>query len=144
MSHGGKRIGAGKPRGHKAAHVLAREAGKAQALAQVVQEAKATAEGTLREIAALANVSISDYVRPDGTWKPLSELTREQAACIASVELLRKNVEAGDGHIDTVLKFKLWDKLKALELLAKHFALLTEKIEHSGGIDITWQNEPKS
>ena len=36
------------------------------------------------------------------------------------METLVKNAEAGDGHTDTVLKLKLYDRLKALELLAKY------------------------
>jgi len=30
---------------------------------------------------------------------------------------------------DTVHKFKLWDKVHALEILAKHFKLLVERVE---------------
>jgi hypothetical protein len=33
---------------------------------------------------------------------------------------------------------KAWDKVKALELLAKHFALLVDKTEVTGGITISW------
>ncbi len=124
------------PVGHTTRKVAVRQAVEAQVLAEVAQKAKVTAQGVLAEIALLSNVSIKDYVNPDGSWKALSELTREQAACIASVELLRKNVEAGDGHIDTVLKFKLWDKLKALEMLAKHFSLLVERLDISGTVEI--------
>jgi hypothetical protein len=34
----------------------------------------------------------------------------------------------------------LWDKPKALEMLAKHFGLLLERVEHSGGIELKWQD----
>jgi hypothetical protein len=36
---------------------------------------------------------------------------------------------AEDGRQHTVYKIRFWDKVRALELLAKHFALLTEQIE---------------
>jgi hypothetical protein len=41
-----------------------------------------------------------------------------------------KNAAAGDGKTDVIHKVKLWDKVRALELLAKHFALLVERTEH--------------
>jgi phage terminase small subunit len=61
-----------------------------------------------------------------GNLKPLSTLTEEQASCIGGFEVLIKNAKAGDGVTDTIHKFKLWDKPKALEMLAKHFALLVD------------------
>jgi hypothetical protein len=50
----------------------------------------------------------------------------EQGAALAGFEVLIKNAKAGDGITDTIYKFKLWDKVRALEVLAKHFALLTD------------------
>ena len=47
----------------------------------------------------------------------------------ASIETIIKNAQAGDGHTDTVLKFRLWSKERALEMLAKHFVLLTEVVQ---------------
>jgi len=38
-------------------------------------------------------------------------------------------VAAGDGHTDTIHKMKFWPKVHALDLLAKHFALLVEKVD---------------
>lgn len=71
-----------------------------------------------------------------GNLKPLHTLTAEESACIAGVEVVIKNAKAGDGVTDTIHKIKVWDKPKTLEMLAKHFGLLTEKIEHSGGLVI--------
>jgi phage terminase small subunit len=31
-----------------------------------------------------------------------------------------------------MLKMKLWDKLKALEMLGKHFGLFVDRTEHTG------------
>ena len=47
--------------------------------------------------------------------------------------MIIKNARAGDGqHTDEVHKFRLWDKTRALEALAKHFGLVTERLEVSG------------
>jgi hypothetical protein len=46
-----------------------------------------------------------------------------------------KNAAAGDGHTDTVHKIKLADKLKELDLLARHFALLHDQMSIEGDWD---------
>jgi hypothetical protein len=49
---------------------------------------------------------------------------------VASVKRTKKNLVTGDGQQEDVVEFKLWDKLQALEMLAKHFALLTEVVKY--------------
>jgi hypothetical protein len=39
-----------------------------------------------------------------------------------------------------VLKLRVHDKTKALDTLAKHLNLMTEKVEHQGAIVIKWQD----
>ena len=49
-----------------------------------------------------------------------------------------KNAKAGDNHTDEIHKLKLWDKPRNLEMLAKHFALLTEKLDVNAKIALSW------
>ena len=42
------------------------------------------------------------------------------AAAVSSVEVTKRNLEAGDGKQEDVVKIRLWDKPKNLELLFKH------------------------
>ncbi len=86
-------------------------------------KADLTAERVLEEIRRLAFSDIGDLLDNDGTPKPLSALSPEQSAAISSYEVVLKNAEAGDGHTDRVLKVRMWDKLKALELLCRHLRL---------------------
>ena len=95
----------------------------------------------LREAASLAYSDIRALFDEHGNLLPVHQLPAHVAASIASVEIVKKNLAAGDGQTDTVHKLKLWDKSKNLEMLFKHLGLLTERIEHSGGIDIRWQGE---
>lgn len=141
MPRGGKRPGAGMPKGYKTAAVAAREAGQREAIAKVQEEAKLTAERVLAELSLHSFANVQDLFDEQGNLRPIHTLTREQAACISSLEVIKKNAQAGDGQTDIVHKVKVWDKIKALEMLAKHFALLTEKVEHSGGIDVRWSTE---
>lgn len=108
---------------------------------QQLAKADITAERVLQEIGRLAFSDVRTLFDANGKIKPLHTLSADEAACIAGLEVIIKNAEAGDGHMDTVHKIKVWDKSKNLEMLAKHFALLTEKIEHSGGLTIRWQGE---
>lgn len=102
------------------------------------QLAKADLSATrvLEELRRLAFADVRTLFDEAGNLRPLHTLTADQAACIAGLEVIIKNAEAGDGKTDKVHKIKLLDKTKSLEMLAKHFALLTDKIEHSGGLVI--------
>jgi hypothetical protein len=46
--------------------------------------------------------------------------------------VVRRNVDGADGHSDTVVKVRLVDRGKYVELAAKHQGMLTEKVELSG------------
>ena len=106
-------------------------AGKAKQL----DRAELTAARVLQELGRVAFVNGRDYWTPDGDAKHPKELTVEEGACLAGFEVLIKNAKAGDGVTDTVHKFKLWDKVHALEILAKHFRLLVERVEITDGAD---------
>jgi phage terminase small subunit len=107
-------------------------AGQAQRFAR----AELTADRVLEELRRLAFADIRTLFDEAGNWKPIASLTAEEAAQIEQFEVIIKNASAGDGHLDTIHKIKRTDKLKALELLAKHFALLVERVQVSGDADL--------
>jgi phage terminase small subunit len=100
-------------------------AGKARQLAA----ADLSAARVLEELRRVAFASARDYFDADGSLKHPHQLTAEQAASVAGLEVVIKNVAAGDGHTDTIHKLKFWPKVHALELLAKHFELLVERVK---------------
>lgn len=126
----------GRPKGTKSPKTRAMEAARLQMQEQLIADAKRT----LNELSVIGTVNIQDYFDASGNLIPIHQLDRRLGSAIASLEVIKKNMAAGDGVTDTVAKMKLWDKLKALEMLAKHFGLLVEKLEHSGGIEIRWQD----
>jgi phage terminase small subunit len=115
----------------------------------------AIAEGTKKQLAKveltadmvkdrlrmLAFQDIRKLFDAQGNLKPLHELDDDAAAMVAGLEVVKKNVAAGDGVVDTVHKVKVVDPVKALEMLAKHYGLLAEKVEHTGGVEVVfrWQ-----
>lgn len=110
----------------------------AELMNKAADRAELSAARVLEELRRLSFTDIRTLFDDNGNLKPITSLTEEQAACIGGFEVIKKNAEAGDGFIDTVHKVKVIDKTKALEMLAKHFALLIEKVEHSGGMSFRW------
>jgi len=100
-----------------------------------------TPERTLLEIARIAYSDVASFFNPDGTIKKPHELDEDQRASLAGFEASIQNVSAGDGKQDVIHKFKAWDKTKALEMLAKHFGMLQDKVDHTGKIEITWLDQ---
>jgi phage terminase small subunit len=84
----------------------------------------------LQELGYVALSRVSHYFDPiTKAARHPSELAADAAAALAGFEVIIKNAEAGDDHMDTIHKFKLWDKVKAIELYMKHYGMLVEKIE---------------
>lgn len=100
-----------------------------------------TAEDVKRRLAQRAFMDPRKFWHVDGRLKAIHELDDDAAACLQGFEVVIKNTAAGDGVTDTVHKIKLSDADKSLEMLAKHFGLLVEKVEHSGGLEIKWADE---
>lgn len=117
---------------------LAREAARAARLAEIGLTEKAIVD----ELAILGFSNVADLFDASGNLKPIKDLTREQALTVSSFEVIKKNAEAGDGIVDTIHKARLWDKIKALELLGKAHGIFTEKVEHTFA-DFAWLKDPK-
>ena len=96
--------------------------------AKQLEKVDLSAERVLEEMRRLALGDVRGLFDESGDLKPLHTLTEAQAAMIGGFEVVIKNAKAGDGHTDTIHKVKVWDKTRALEMLGKHFALLTEHV----------------
>jgi phage terminase small subunit len=84
----------------------------------------------LRELGYVALARVSDYFDPvTRDVRHPADLGPAAAAALAGFEVLIKNAEAGDDQTDTIHKFKLWDKVKAIELYMKHYGMLVERVE---------------
>jgi phage terminase small subunit len=83
----------------------------------------------LTEVKRLALVDIRSLYREGGSLKPPQEWDDDTAAAVAGIEVHREFIGKGKNRksIGYIKKVKLWDKTKALDLLAKHLNLLIEK-----------------
>jgi phage terminase small subunit len=101
---------------------------------EAAQGAVMTAQAVLEELTKLALANMQNYVGEDGITLGVQEVTREQAAAIQ--EYTVEHYTEGNGEDAKPVKkirLKLADKLRALELLGKHYALFTERHVHELG-----------
>lgn len=85
------------------------------------------ADDVLRELLRIAQVDISRIYDLEGRLLPVHDMPEDVRRAISGVE----TVEVGDDDkgIASIRKVRFWDKTKALELLAKHLKLLTDRVE---------------
>jgi phage terminase small subunit len=97
-------------------------------------QAELKASDVISELRKLAFVDVASAYDKDGYLKPLKELPPELRASLHSLET--EELFAGRGmmrrKIGVARKAKFHDKTRPLEILAKYFKLLTDKVEVSG------------
>lgn len=95
---------------------------------KVTTKLEISQERTMQEIGRLAFSSIKCLFNEDGSLKKITDLTEEEAAILSSVEI--EEITAGyadnKASIGFTKKLKLWDKPKALEMLAKHYKIFSD------------------
>jgi Terminase small subunit len=98
-----------------------------------------TAQQVLEELTKLALANMQDYMKPGLDGDPVldfAKLTREQASALQEVTVDRYTEGRGEDAREVKrVKFKLADKLRALELLGKHYGLFNERRVHEVGGD---------
>lgn len=108
----------------------------AAALAEATEErfgrARINADEVFKQIARIGFVDVRDLFTWDddrAAYVPSDQLTSDQAAAISAVKSDTTHYTDNDGNRETRIKLELKteSKIRALELLAKHFAMLTDK-----------------
>lgn len=111
---------------------------------RVIKERLAMDEArVLEELRKVATFSLADVldIQEDGTARlNLEHADVDQLAALSEVQIEKHEIGGGDDDgpvvIKTTIKIKAHSKLDALEKLGKNLKLFTDKIEHSGSIDI--------
>ena len=78
-----------------------------QGKAKQLEAADVSAGRVLEEMRRLAFCDIRTFFDEHGNLKPIAQLTAEQGSALASMEVIIKNTEAGDGKTHRVHKFKV-------------------------------------
>lgn len=114
----------------QASQLLARPEVKeriAQLLRPQRQAVVANQERVIQELSAIAFGNVKELYDEHGRLKPIHELEDHVAATIAEVhEETRIEGRGDDAETVRTKKVKSWDKMKALEMLAKHFKMYTD------------------
>jgi phage terminase small subunit len=129
----------------KTAHSVGHETLKKPEVAQAIAEAQSqraartgvTADMVVRELARIGFSDLRKVLSQNGSLLNPGEWDDDTAASIASIEVVTNSGNSGedeDGRkiVEHVHKIKVWDKNSALEKLAKHLGMFTEKHEHTG------------
>lgn len=111
------------PRLLKSPQVLA---AVAQAQKERAQRLEVSADDVLRELVRIARVDVGEAFDDNGRLRPFRDIPEDTRRAISAVDV----EELDEGGL--LKKVKCWDKVKALELLAKHLGLLRDKVEVSG------------
>ncbi len=99
------------------------------------------------EMMNLLKIDITEAFKPDGTLKAIEDMPEGVRKFIAGIE--NEELFEGKGenrqHVGTLRKVRFWDKVRGMELMAKHLKMLVEKHEHSGKITLAdlLSEEPK-
>ena len=98
-----------------------------QQTALLIAARTATAAQVLETVSAWVLADPRQYMRPDGSLKSLSELTPQESAALQSFDIVSGNVDSGDGGRDRIARYKLVDKVRAADILAKYHGLAQPK-----------------
>jgi phage terminase small subunit len=101
---------------------------------KIIAKTDLTAQMVIDELRKLAFSNMEDFTKVDENGDRYfdlgSHLTREQLAALGELTIDRYDEgDENDIRIVKKTKFKLSDKTRALEILAKYFKLLTDRID---------------
>ena len=97
-----------------------------------------TQDRVLQELAKLGFLDVRGFYDKDGNPKDLAELDDGIAACIVGLDVLEEYEGYGEDRelVGHVKKYKIADKLKALELMGRHLGMWNDKIDVNGAMDL--------
>jgi len=107
--------------------------------AKAAATAELSAARVLGEVAHLAHSDLLDAFNPeDGTLRALQSMPEGLRRAIASIEFTELfDGASGEKFVSgRIVKLKLWDKPKALEMEGRHLKLFTDKVEVSGRLTL--------
>lgn len=106
---------------------------------KVASKLEISQENTMREIARIAFADIRGLFKEDGSMKSITEIDDDTAAAIAGVETdeLFDGVGREREQIGVTKKVKMNDKVRGLEMLAKHFGIYKDPENQPQKIVIT-------
>lgn len=88
------------------------------------------ARWVIDRLSKIADFDMRKMFDGDGNVLPINQIDDDTAYALASVDI--GELTSGDDFLTQTKKFKAADKIKALELLGKHLAMFTDRVEQTG------------
>jgi phage terminase small subunit len=106
----------------------------AKAAAKVHAKAEFNAEVAIKQLERLVTFDPRKLFHPDGRPKEITDLDDDTAAVISGLDVHEEYRGSGDDRefVGYVKKYKLSDKLGAVNTALKMFGKLSERVEHTG------------
>jgi phage terminase small subunit len=118
--------------GHRALRIPAVRAAIEELQAERLERLAMSADEMLVQLSLMARANVLDYLRPGRDGEPIADfsgLDRDRAAALSEITVEDFAEGRGESKRDVRrLRFKLHDKLGALDRLAKHHGLLKERV----------------
>ncbi len=116
-----------KEQGYQLLHKTSLSSAIAQTIAYRSRRTGITQDRVLRELAKVAFVNANDVIDPDSATVR-ADATEEDLACIQAVKVKTSESEMGSS---SEREIKLYDKMRALEMLGKHLGLFDKRGQDS-------------
>ena len=90
-----------------------------------------TQDMVLKELWRIAGLDLSKAYDEAGNLLPLHEMPEDVRRAIAGLETLEEMQGVGENRrkVGDTRKLKIWDKVRALELLGKHLGIFTDRVK---------------
>ena len=109
----------------------------AEAQSERSRRTEITQDRVLQELAKIGFSDVRKLFTPGGNLLPIQDMDDVTAATVSSIEVVTRKVPGGEeAEVEHVAKIKTWDKQTALVNIGRHLGMFTDKIEHSGAIDL--------
>lgn len=107
------------------------------AKASRAERVQITQDRVLQELARIAFFDPRKLFRADGSPLEITELDGETAAVLAGLDIVVERTDEGRDGYSSVRKYKLTNKLGALEAAMRHLGMFKDSLELKGGINVT-------
>lgn len=106
----------------------------AEARAKLSQRTEITQDMIMAEFARIGFGDIRQLFTENGALRSIGDLTADQAASIAAVEVVTRTIPGRDGEpaeVEYTHKIKAWDKVGALTQMGRRLGMFTDKVDMS-------------
>ena len=79
---------------------------------------------------------LSEVLDADGNLRNPKRLTPDVAMNIGGFDIVKRNLTSGDGKVDEIIKVKVRDQSRYVEMGAKYFGILVDQLHVSGVADL--------